>query len=81
MNNTYGIIRYFCRDAGYSLVHGNYIQRSYRDFLRVCKRTEKEQAHEKAEGHQPVLYGRRAICFCRICYSSIAQSLETRRIS
>ena len=42
MNNTYGVIQYFCRDAGYSPVHGNRIQHSYRDFLKVHKRTEKE---------------------------------------
>ena len=51
MNNTYGVIQRFCRDAGYSLVHGNYIQHSYRDFIKIFERAEKGQAHEKAEGH------------------------------
>ena len=51
MNDIYGLVQYFCRDASYSIVYGNYIQHSYRDFLKAHKRTEKEQAHEKAEGY------------------------------
>ena len=51
MNNTYGVIQYFCRDAGYSPVHGNRIQHSHRNFIKIFKRPEKGQAHEKAEGY------------------------------
>ena len=50
MNDIYGLVQYFCRDAGYSLVHGNYIQHSNRDYNHLQK-SEKKQAHEKTERH------------------------------